>query len=141
MEKQVHTYFVNNNIIPSNQSDFRSEYSCSTALSDMMKARDCGDESVNMILVTILKYICFQMSVSSLVYSFLCNRKQSVCLDGEVSSNRAIKSGVPLCSILGPVSYNIYTFKIWRTYHFVSEQRLFYVKSNLFSQILSIKLF
>lgn len=128
METQIATYVFTNKIIPLKQSGFRRGYSCSAALSDVVddvvRARDCGDATVLMlldyskafdminhsILIAILEYIGFQTSAASLVSSFLSNRKQRVCLDGEISETRAVESGVPQGSILGPLLYSIYTF-------------------------------
>lgn len=64
------------------------------------------------ILVAILKYIDFQMSATSLVSSFVYNKKKRVGLDVEVSGFRTVKSGVPQGNIRRPLLFSIRTFNL-----------------------------
>lgn len=115
MELQGANYVLNNNIIPPKYTGFKSGYNCSTPLSDVVddQAQDSGKSPRLLqghlaILVAILKYIGFQHAATSLISSFLSNKKQLVCLDREVSETCKVKSGVPNVVLLD-YSYIVFT--------------------------------
>lgn len=149
IELQIVSYVYRFNIIPPKQSGFRARYSCSTALSDIVDdvitSQDSGDATVlvlldytkafdmidHNIMVAILRYIGFVESASSLMFSFLSDRKQRVCLEGNKSDILVVKSGVPQGSILGPLLYSLYTFNIVRSleycqYHLYADDTQIY---------------
>lgn len=50
----------------------------------------------------------FNISLVRIVQNYLLNRSFSVCIQGESSTTKPIKAGVPQGSVLGPALYNIY---------------------------------
>lgn len=125
--EQIRVFLDTNNILPEYQSGFRSQYSCSTALSfiltdiltaiengettilvliDYSKAFDCINHEV---LLSILSYIGFTNDAITFFKSYLYNRSKRVKVNNTYSTGITLDSGVPQGSILGPLLYTIYT--------------------------------
>jgi Reverse transcriptase (RNA-dependent DNA polymerase). len=153
MEMQITAFLNANNVLPEKQSGFRRGYSCSTALSDLtddiFKSRDNSEAMVLVlldyskafdtlnydILKSILHYIGFTNTASSLITSFLCDRKQRVSLDNKFSQPLIMLSGVPQGSILGPLLYSIYTLNVIKSlvyckYHMYADDTQLYYSFN-----------
>lgn len=130
LEKHVHDSFLNYlntyDLIHDNQSGFRQNHSCETALVSLidkwLKALDQG-EMVGTIMVdfrkafdlvdhTILleKLKIYQCSENSLNWftSYLTDRVQKVSVNGQLSESKSINYGVPQGSILGPLLFILF---------------------------------
>ena len=99
MNNQIKCHLQNNDILPPNQSGFRSNHSCSTALlkvtDDILSVSDnkkltalvlldyskAFDRLNHQLLLAILHHIGFSDSVVALVANYLLNRNQSVKLN------------------------------------------------------------
>ena len=66
------------------------------------------DVVVHSVLVSKLKCLGVQGKILQCIHSFLSNRTMSVCIDGTSSRPRAVLSGVPQGSVLGPLLFLIY---------------------------------
>lgn len=153
MEIQVRKYLTVHDIVPLKQSGFRPNFSCSTALSDIVddivSAHDINRATIlvlldyskafdmlnHQILGSILTSLGFHVSASSLVSSFLSHRTQRVVIDGEFSDILEVKSGVPQGSILGPLLYTIFTSNFIRyikysQYHLYADDTQIYISFN-----------
>lgn len=131
LEKIIHeqiTFFLEqNNILPLTQSGFRKNHSTTTALlqvtDELFRA---GDNNKNSCL-TLLDYskafdtldhltLCiklryFGLSNTSINFfsNYLCNRRQRVVINGNLSNVLNISKGVPQGSVLGPLLFAVYT--------------------------------
>ena len=109
------------------QSAYRKGHSTETALlrvqSDILHAIDQGKAAYLILLdlsaafdtidhEILLKYMETYLGIGGTVLnwfrSYLCNRKQSVVIDGVASQPSTLKYGVPQGSVLGPVLFCIY---------------------------------
>lgn len=130
LSNQLKNHLTIYDILPSTQSGFRKNYSCSTALShitddiltasdqneltvlillDYSKAFDCINHEV---LLSILSYIGLGQNALHLLNNYLTNRKQIVMLNNDVSQEGLLDRGVPQGSILGPLLFSIYTSQL-----------------------------
>lgn len=126
IQNHIQAHLLNHNLLHENQSGFRPNHSCHTALTslvedwlshinnnklsaalfvDFAKAFDVIDHNL-----LIRKLQCYKLSSDciKLLTSFLCERTQSVCLNQEKSDPLGIKFGVPQGSILGPLLFSVY---------------------------------
>ena len=69
--------------------------------------------------------------------SYLCERKQSVCVNGHLSPSKVLTSGVPQGSVLGPVLFTLYTSSLAQLldshsvqYHFYADDTSIYLSFN-----------
>ncbi|CAH1963893.1 unnamed protein product, partial [Acanthoscelides obtectus] len=131
------------------QSRFRTGYSRSTALTDLVddviREQDAGNATVlvlldymkafdminHEILVAILKYIGLEQPAYALISSFLSERMQRVTLDGNISDTVTITPRVPQGSILGTLLYSLYTFNFMKSqsycqYHLYADDSQIY---------------
>lgn len=126
IKKQIVEYLENHNLFNKYQYGFREKLSTTDAIvkftehtlecfekgrysaalfCDLSKAFDCVSHAI--MLKKLEKYN-FSLTSIKLLRSYLETRKQSVRLNGEMSSELFVKAGVPQGSILGPVLFLMY---------------------------------
>ena len=124
--EQLYEYLNNNNLISESQSGFRSLHSTLTALIeatdnwsinidkgllngvifiDLKKAFDTIDHT---ILLRKLRIYGVDENGIKFFESYLSNRSQRCCVNGELSETAKITCGVPQGSNLGPLLFLIY---------------------------------
>ena len=126
MRSRLVDFLEENAILPSNQHGFRKNRSCLTQLLEhidtVLKGLNEGnevdviyldyskafDKVDHKILLEKMKHYGIRGKVLSWVESFLTNRKQAVVVDGEKSTFKDVKSGVPQGTVLGPVFFILY---------------------------------
>ena len=122
--QQMGTYFEN--IFSPYLSGFRKRYGCQHVLVRMtekwrttldnkkviaalsMDLSKAFDSLPHDVLIAKIHAYGFEMSALKLFYSYLIDRTHTVKVKGERSTERQIKSGVPQCSLLGDLLFNIY---------------------------------
>lgn len=130
LEKVLHVHLTNftnkYRLITDSQLGFRRDHSTEAALLvqkefilqsfeerkivlavfvDFSKAFDCLDHEI------LLKKLCLygiRGHALQIFRSYLEHRAQYVCLNGNSSSMKPLLCGVPQCSILGPLLFNLY---------------------------------
>ena len=125
--EQVVEYFDKNHLFHPNHHGFRKNHNTCTALLQMydgwVEAAERGEltgvcmldmsaafDVVNHeLLLKKLRLYGFNQTSLTWMTSYLSSRKQSVCIDGTLSSPLEISAGVPQGSILGPLFYIIFT--------------------------------
>ena len=97
-------------------------------LMDLSKAFDCLPHD---ILLSKLSAYGLTETASSLLHSYLSNRKQQIKIGKTVSSWANIRKGVPQGSILGPLIFNIFINDI---FYFIKRSKLYnYADDNTLS--------
>ena len=127
LERAVHIQ-VNNHCNESNllyplQSGFRNNYSTNTCLihlHDFIRSELSNGNYVGLVMLDVQKafdsvdheLLCQKIHLAGIesdwFRSYLTNRKQTVCVNGVLSSQQTIQCGVPQGSILGPWCYLIF---------------------------------
>ncbi|CAF0989180.1 unnamed protein product [Brachionus calyciflorus] len=126
LHKQILDYLNKNNIISDDQHGFRANYSCESALHeiiseinnirskrliglllfiDFRKAFDTIDSQL--LLIKLRKY-GFSNSAINLIKSYFDNRVQFVKIDEFKSDPLEVKLGVPQGSVLGPLLFLVF---------------------------------
>lgn len=153
MDFQLRDFLNSHSLLPVTQSGFRKGYSCTTALAkildDILIAIDNNQltalvlldfskafDTINhKVLLAILHYIGLSNDAILLLKNYLLDRSQLVKLANQVSDIRAVGSGVPQGSILGPLLYTIYTSTLGNSikscsYHFYADDTQLYYSFN-----------
>ena len=151
IHKRLYSYLVSMNIIPKTQFGFRKGHSTSHALNysvnvikesqrhkkhvigifiDLSKAFDTLDHQ---ILLNKLENSGIRGTPLSLFESYLSNRHQFTCVDGENSDLEKVKFGVPQGSVLGPLLFLLYVSDMLNCYHGTDCEFVLYADdTNLF---------
>ena len=74
--------------------------------------RKAFDSVSHKILIDKLEQSGVNGHVLRWITDYLTNREQKVVVNGECSSSKAVLSGVPLSSVLGPLLFFIYVDKL-----------------------------
>ena len=126
--KQIFKYINSHQLLPHNQSAYRSFHSTETAIlkvaNDILLALDKGEVSILALMdlssafdtvdhEILFETLSFHFGITNLALlwfkSYLSNRTQTVIIDGEKSKSKQIHFGVPQGSVLGPVLFLMYT--------------------------------
>ena len=144
-------FFIQNNLITPNQSDFKTGYSCINQLISMTheiyKSFDDGykvrgvfldiSKAFNKVWHQGLHYKLRQYGISgellNVLTDFLDNRTQRVILNGQYSSWAKVEAGVPEGSILGWLLFLIYIKDL--SDNLASNPKLFADGTSLFSVV------
>ena len=124
--KQIRAYFESNNLFYSGQHGFRKNFSCETALHELISEINNNQASK---LITILLFIDFRKAFDlvdtklllrklfhygfdndslELISNYFTNRKQHMKLGVNYSNEANINLGVPQGSVLGPLLFLIF---------------------------------
>lgn len=124
--KQLYEYFVENNLLNPNQFGFRPNHSTTMAIEkvvnyilesfesqcmvagDLLDLSRAFDSMSHSILFEKLRYYGIEGSELTLIQSFLSNRQQVVKVNNKLSSPKAVKTGVPQGSVLGPFLFLVF---------------------------------
>uniref|UniRef100_A0A8C2BQ02 Reverse transcriptase domain-containing protein n=1 Tax=Cyprinus carpio TaxID=7962 RepID=A0A8C2BQ02_CYPCA len=123
---QLSMFLVQNNLLDSNQSGFKSGHSTETALLSVTEAlrlaRAASKSSVlilldlsaafdtvnHQILLSTLRKMGISGTALQWLNSYLSDRSFMVSWRGEVSKSQQLATGVPQGSVLGPLLFSIY---------------------------------
>ena len=130
---QIQSYLNEHDLFPSLQSAYRRHHSTETALLKVKNDILMNMENQKVTLLVLLDLSAafdtvdhrilldrlqfdFGISGSALnwIESYLSNRTQRIYIDGVLSSNLKLKSGIPQGSCLGPLSFSLYASKLFK---------------------------
>jgi hypothetical protein len=125
---QLNEYLQENNLLPSMQSAYRKLHSTESAvlkvLSDVYSAADKGQISIlalldmsaafdtvdyEILLNRLLHGFGIKDLVASWFHSYLTDRTQCICYNGQTSAPQILTCGVPQGSVLGPILFLVYS--------------------------------
>ena len=136
-------YLTENNFLSPTQHGFLSKHSTCT---NLLESLNEWTEGLNMKVDTLVAYVDFakafdRVSIPKLlaklehigitgkllscIKSFLTNRSQRVRIDGELSGSRAVISGVPQGSVIGPILFLIYINDVANSIPYEANAKLF----------------
>ena len=126
LQKSLYSYFVKNSLLNEDQSGFRKDHSCHTALIQLV---DSLLSSINENKFSALLFVDFEKAFDVinhtlllrklklykltpefiyLISSFLSERKQLVITNDQTSQLMPVRYGVPQGSVLGPLLFSVY---------------------------------
>ena len=126
MLDQILNYFIDNNLLSMQQYGFRAKHSTEFAALNLVDhltyKLDNGlipsnvyidlskafDTLIHDILPNKLNYYGVRLTANRLICSYLSERQQVVQFNDYISEMNSIKTGVPQCSVLGPLLFSIY---------------------------------
>ena len=141
---RLYEYFIENELISSNQSGFKPGDSCINQLlsitHDIYQSFDSGFDISKAFEKVLHKGLIYKLKQNGVagnllntLANFLKDRKQRVILNGQNSTWVNVETGVPQCSILGPLPFLIYINE--SSENLISNPKLFADKRSLFSVI------
>jgi Reverse transcriptase (RNA-dependent DNA polymerase) len=128
ISSQAIAYLTAADLLPLHQSAYRKYHSTETALlkvcADLIEAMDQGNHALlglldlsaafdtvdqDILIERLSRSYGIRSAALNWFCSYLNNRKQSVQFNGDVSTVRTLKFGVPQGSVLGPLLFILYT--------------------------------
>ena len=124
---QMYAFLNENSLLSNNQSGFRPNNSCITALTDVCEdiRNECDSKKItflvlldhskafdtvnhDMLCFKLKNFFQYSVSATNLLHTYLSNRSQYVQSENLKSSLLCVKQGVPQGSILGPLLFSMY---------------------------------